>query len=167
MASSVATPLERQLGHTAGMTEMASTGQARQHIDHHSVRPESRHRRRGSRWRLPSMRREPICPPTCRAIQTYREELNPPDFTIMILGLTSDKYGPDKMYDEASPSCSQRVTAQIPGRRAGHCRGWRVAVRAGGRKSHTIGRLWTYHGEFAVRAEPAERRPGTGQISRW
>ncbi len=37
MASSVATPLERQFGHIAGVTEMTSVQHARQHIDHHPV----------------------------------------------------------------------------------------------------------------------------------
>jgi multidrug efflux pump len=62
MASSVATPLERQLGHIAGVSEMTSSSslgrtsvtlQFDLRLDqHHSaVRSESRYRRRGARCR--------------------------------------------------------------------------------------------------------------------
>ena len=43
MASSVATPLERQFGHIAGVTEMTSVELAGQHLDHPPVRPEPRY----------------------------------------------------------------------------------------------------------------------------
>jgi multidrug efflux pump len=44
---------------------------------------------------------------------TYRK-VNPADAPIMILGLTSDKFGPDKLYDEASTVIEQKLS-QIPG----------------------------------------------------
>jgi multidrug efflux pump len=44
---------------------------------------------------------------------TYRK-VNPADSPIMILGLTSDKYGPDKLYDEASTVLAQKLS-QIQG----------------------------------------------------
>jgi multidrug efflux pump len=44
---------------------------------------------------------------------TYRK-VNPADSPIMILGLTSDKYGPDKIYDEASTVMQQKLS-QIQG----------------------------------------------------
>jgi multidrug efflux pump len=44
---------------------------------------------------------------------TYRK-VNPADAPIMILGLTSDKYGPDKLYDEASTVIVQKLS-QIQG----------------------------------------------------
>jgi multidrug efflux pump len=44
---------------------------------------------------------------------TYRK-VNPADAPIMILGLTSDKFGPDKMYDEASTVIEQKLS-QIQG----------------------------------------------------
>ena len=54
---------------------------------------------------------------TCRRIlpsnPTYRK-VNPADSPIMILGLTSDKYGPDKLYDEASTVIQQKLS-QIQG----------------------------------------------------
>ena len=49
MASSVATPLERQFGRIAGVTEMTSTSYARLDADHAAVRSEPRHRRRRAR----------------------------------------------------------------------------------------------------------------------
>ena len=44
---------------------------------------------------------------------TYRK-VNPADAPVMILGLTSDKYGPDKLYDEASTVVQQKLS-QIQG----------------------------------------------------
>jgi multidrug efflux pump len=44
---------------------------------------------------------------------TYRK-VNPADSPIMILGLTSDVYGPDKLYDEASTVMEQKLS-QISG----------------------------------------------------
>src|SRR6202041_3041529 len=44
---------------------------------------------------------------------TYRK-VNPADAPIMILGLTSDKFGPAKMYDEASTVIQQKLS-QIQG----------------------------------------------------
>ena len=44
---------------------------------------------------------------------TYRK-VNPADSPILILGLTSDKYGPDKLYDEASTVIQQKLS-QIQG----------------------------------------------------
>jgi hypothetical protein len=49
MASSIATPLERQFGHIAGVTEMTSSKFARQHQHHSPIRSEPQHRRRGAR----------------------------------------------------------------------------------------------------------------------
>ncbi len=49
MASAVATPLERQFGRIAGITEMTSTSFLGLDLDHHAVRPRARHRRRGAR----------------------------------------------------------------------------------------------------------------------
>src|SRR6202011_5592096 len=40
---------------------------------------------------------------------TYRK-VNPADAPIMIAGLTSDKYGPDKLYDEASTVIQQKLS---------------------------------------------------------
>ena len=49
MAASVATPLERQFGHIAGVTEMTSSSSARQRQHHSPVRPQQKYRLGGAR----------------------------------------------------------------------------------------------------------------------
>jgi multidrug efflux pump len=113
MASSVATPLERQLGHIAGVTEMTSTSSLgstsitiqfdlSRDIDGAARDVESAIN--AARTYLPA---------NLPSNPTYRK-VNPADAPIMILGLTSDKYGPDKLYDEASTVIEQKLS-QIQG----------------------------------------------------
>src|ERR1700739_4746589 len=98
MASSVATPLERQFGHIAGGTEMTSTSglgttsitiqfDLTRNIDGAARDVEAA---------INSDRTSP--PATLPANPPYRK-VNPADAPIMILGLTSDKYGPARLYD--------------------------------------------------------------------
>jgi multidrug efflux pump len=49
-ASSIATPLERQFSHIAGVTEM-TVKFPWEHLDNSAIRPEPQHRRRGARCR--------------------------------------------------------------------------------------------------------------------
>src|SRR5580658_2233081 len=113
MASSVATPLERQFGHMAGVTEMTSTSSLgtcsvtiqfdlSRNIDGAARDVEAAIN--SARTYLPA---------NLPANPTYRK-VNPADSPIMILGLTSDKYGPDKMYDSASTVLAQKLS-QIQG----------------------------------------------------
>jgi len=113
MASSVATPLERQFGHIAGVTEMTSTSSLgtssitiqfdlTRNIDGAARDVEAAIN--AARTYLPS---------NLPANPTYRK-VNPADAPIMIIGLTSDKYGPDKLYDEASTVIQQKLS-QIQG----------------------------------------------------
>src|ERR1700757_3549410 len=113
MASSVATPLERQFGHLAGVTEMTSTSSLgtcsvtiqfdlSRNIDGAARDVEAAIN--AARTYLPA---------NLPANPTYRK-VNPADSPIMIIGLTSDKYGPDKLYDEASTIIQQRLS-QIQG----------------------------------------------------
>src|SRR6202158_1135197 len=92
MASSVATPLERQFGHIAGVTEMTSTSSLgttnvtiqfdlSRNIDGAARDVEAAIN--SARTYLPA---------NLPANPTYRK-VNPADAPIMILGLTSDKYG--------------------------------------------------------------------------
>src|ERR1700723_1983228 len=113
MASSVATPLERQFGHIAGVTEMTSasslgsTSITIQFDLSRNIDGAARDVEAGinaARTYLPT--NLPQNP-------TYRK-VNPADAPIMILGLTSDKYGPDKLYDEASTVIQQKLS-QIQG----------------------------------------------------
>ena len=113
MASSVATPLERQFGHIAGVTEMTSASSLgatsitiqfdlTRNIDGAARDVEAAIN--AARTYLPS---------NLPANPTYRK-VNPADSPILILGLTSDKYGPDKLYDEASTVIQQKLS-QIQG----------------------------------------------------
>jgi multidrug efflux pump len=113
MASSVATPLERQLGHVAGVTEMTSASSLgstsitiqfdlSRNIDGAARDVEAAIN--AARTYLPA---------NLPANPTYRK-VNPADSPIMILGLTSDRYGPDKLYDTASTVIVQKLS-QIQG----------------------------------------------------
>jgi len=113
MASSVATPLERQLGHIAGVTEMTSsstlgsTGITIQFDLSRDIDGAARDVEaaiNAARSYLPA---------NLPGNPTYRK-VNPADSPIMILGLTSDKFGPDKIYDEASTVLAQKLS-QIQG----------------------------------------------------
>jgi multidrug efflux pump len=113
MASSVATPLERQFGHIAGVTEMTSSSSLgacsvtiqfglSRNIDGAARDVEAAIN--SARTYLPA---------NLPANPTYRK-VNPADSPIMIIGLTSEKYGPDKLYDEASTVIQQKLS-QIQG----------------------------------------------------
>src|SRR5271157_1688787 len=113
MAKSVATPLERQFGHIAGVTEMTSTStlgstsvtiqfDLSRNIDGAARDVEAAIS--ASRTYLPA---------NLPGNPTFRK-VNPADAPIMILGLTSDKYGPDKLFDEASTVIAQKLS-QIQG----------------------------------------------------
>jgi multidrug efflux pump len=113
MASSVATPLERQFGHIAGVTEMTSasslgsttiTIQFDLSRDIDGAARDVEAAINAARSYLPA---------NLPANPSYRK-VNPSDAPIMILGLTSDKFGPDKLYDEASTVIQQKLS-QIPG----------------------------------------------------
>src|ERR1700688_1090590 len=113
MASSVATPLERQFGHMAGVTEMTSSStlgstsitiqfDLSRNIDGAARDVEAAIN--AARTYLPT---------NLPSNPTYRK-VNPADAPIMILGLTSDKFGPAKLYDEASTVIQQKLS-QIQG----------------------------------------------------
>ena len=113
MASSVATPLERQFGHIAGVTEMTSSSslsstsitiQFDLSRDIDGAARDVQAAINAARTYLPA---------NLPSNPTYRK-VNPSDAPIMILGLTSDKYGPAKIYDEASTVMEQKLS-QIQG----------------------------------------------------
>src|SRR5471032_854038 len=113
MASSVATPLERQFGHIAGVTEITSAsslGSTTVTIQFDLSRDIDGAARdveaaiNAARSYLPA---------NLPSNPTYRK-VNPADAPIMILSLTSDKFGPEKMYDEASTVMQQKLS-QIQG----------------------------------------------------
>ncbi|MGA9445409.1 MAG: multidrug efflux RND transporter permease subunit [Candidatus Sulfotelmatobacter sp.] len=113
MASSVATPLERQFGHIAGVTEMtsASTLGSTSITIQFDLSRDIDGAARDVEAAINAART--YLPANLPGNPTYRK-VNPADSPIMILGLTSDKYGPDKMYDEASTVLAQKLS-QIQG----------------------------------------------------
>jgi multidrug efflux pump len=113
MASSIATPLERQFSHIAGVTEMTSSSSLgstsitlqfdlSRNIDGAARDVEAAIN--AARTYLPA---------NLPANPTYRK-VNPADAPIMILGLTSDKYDKPTLYDEASSVIAQKLS-QIQG----------------------------------------------------
>src|SRR6202042_2758782 len=113
MASSVATPLERQFGHIAGVSEMTSSSslgstsitlQFDLNRDIDGAARDVQAAINAARTYLPA---------NLPSNPTYRK-VNPADAPIMILGLTSDKFGPGKLYDEASTVIEQKLS-QIQG----------------------------------------------------
>ncbi len=113
MASSVATPLERQFGRIAGVTEMTSSSSLGQtsvtlqfdlsrNID--SAARDVEAAINAARGYLPT---------TLQSNPTYRK-VNPADSPIMILALTSDKLPSSELYDAASTVLMQRIS-QIKG----------------------------------------------------
>lgn len=113
MAASVATPLERQFGHIAGISEMTSSSSLgntvitiqfdlSRNIDGAARDVEAAIN--AARTYLPS---------NLPANPTYRK-INPSDSPILVLGLTSDKYDEGKLYDLASTVLQQKLS-QIQG----------------------------------------------------
>jgi multidrug efflux pump len=113
MASSVATPLERQFGHIAGVTEMtsASTLGSTSVTIQFDLSRDIDGAARDVEAAINAART--YLPANLPGNPTYRK-VNPADSPIMILGLTSDKFGPAKLYDEASTVLAQKLS-QIQG----------------------------------------------------
>jgi len=113
MASAVATPLERQFGQIAGITEMTSTCflgtcsitlQFDLNRDIDAASRDVQAAINAARGRLPA--NLPNNP-------TYRK-VNPADSPVMILALTSDTYTRPQMYDAAQTILQQKLS-QVPG----------------------------------------------------
>ena len=113
MASSVATPLERQFGHIAGVSEMTSASS----LGSTSITIQfdlSRNIDGAARdVEAAISAARTYLPANLPANPTYRK-VNPADAPIMILGLTSKKYDTGKLYDEASTVMEQKLS-QING----------------------------------------------------
>jgi multidrug efflux pump len=108
MASSVATPLERRLGHIADVTEMtssSSTGSANITLqfgldrDIDGAARDVQAAINAARVDLPA---------TLKSNPTYRK-VNPADAPIMILAMTSDTKTPTQIYDAAATVVQQRL----------------------------------------------------------
>ena len=113
MAASVATPLERQLGHIAGITEMTSSSS----LGNSNVTMQfdlSRNIDGAARDVQAAINAaRTYLPANLPSNPSYRK-VNPSDAPIMILGLTSNKYDVTKIYDLASTILEQKLS-QING----------------------------------------------------
>ena len=113
MASSVATPLERQLGHIAGVTEMTSAS----YLGSTSVTLQfelNRNIDAAARDVQAAINAASgYLPANLPSNPTYRK-VNPADAPIMIIALTSDIYDQGKLYDAASTVLQQKLS-QIQG----------------------------------------------------
>jgi multidrug efflux pump len=113
MASSVATPLERQFSHISGVSEMTSSSS----LGSTSITLQFDLSRnidgaaRDVEAAINSART--YLPANLPANPTYRK-VNPADAPIMILGLTSDKFDKPTLYDDASSIMAQKLS-QLPG----------------------------------------------------
>jgi len=113
MASSVATPLERQLGRIAGITEMTSASS----IGSTNITIQfdlSRNIDGAARDVQAAINAaRSYLPINLPSNPTYRK-VNPADSPIMVLGLTSSIYDKGTLYDAASTVMEQRLS-QVPG----------------------------------------------------
>ncbi|MEO8629867.1 MAG: efflux RND transporter permease subunit, partial [Betaproteobacteria bacterium] len=109
MATAVATPLERQLGRIAGVTEMTSTSTLgstsvilqfalSRNID--GAARDVQAAINAARGQLPA---------NLPSNPNYRK-VNPADAPILILALTSDVFGQGRMYDAASTILQQKLS---------------------------------------------------------
>ncbi|MES2217819.1 MAG: efflux RND transporter permease subunit [Pseudomonadota bacterium] len=109
MATSIATPLERQLGRIAGITDMTSGSSLGQtHITMQfdltrDINGAARDVQAGINAALPNL------PANLPSNPTYRK-VNPADAPVIILALTSDIYSSGQLYDAASTILSQKLS---------------------------------------------------------
>jgi multidrug efflux pump len=109
MAASVATPLERQLGHIAGITEMTSSSS----LGSSQITLQfdlSRNIDGAARDVQAAINAARTYLPANLPSNPGYNKANPSDAPIMILGLTSDKYDVTKVYDLASTVLEQKLS---------------------------------------------------------
>src|SRR6195256_4413649 len=113
MAATVATPLERSLGRIAGVTELTSNssqGSSRVTLQFELSR-DINGAARDVQAAINAARA--LLPTSLSSNPTYRK-INPSEFPIIILTLTSDQLSRGEMYDAASTILAQKI-AQIEG----------------------------------------------------
>jgi multidrug efflux pump len=113
MATSVAAPLERQLGHIAGVTEMTSASYlgSTTIVVQFDLNRNIDGAARDVQAAINAARG--YLPPALPNNPTYRK-VNPADAPILIVALTSDTVDRGRMYDAASSILQQRLS-QVPG----------------------------------------------------
>ncbi|MCX7118011.1 MAG: efflux RND transporter permease subunit [Legionellales bacterium] len=109
MASSVATPLERQIGRIGGISEMTSTNTLGS--TNITVQFDLSRDINGAARDIQSAITAALSqlPTNLQSRPTYRK-VNPADAPILILSLTSDEYTPGQMYDVASTIVQQKLS---------------------------------------------------------
>ena len=113
MAATVATPLERALGRIAGVSEMTSSsslGSSRVILQFELSR-NINGAARDVQAALNAARS--LLPTSLTSNPTYRK-INPSEFPVLILSLTSDQYSRGEMYDAATTILAQKI-AQLQG----------------------------------------------------
>jgi multidrug efflux pump len=113
MASSVATPLERQFGHIAGITEMTSSSS----LGNTSINLQfdlSRNIDGAARDVEAAINAARTYLPTNLPQNPFYRKVNPADAPIMNISLTSEKYAVPQLYDMASTILEQKLS-QIQG----------------------------------------------------
>ena len=113
MASSVATPLERQLGRIAGVTEMTSSSSrnSTRVILQFDLNRDIDGAARDVQAAINAARSQ--LPTGMPSNPTYRK-VNPADSPVMILALTSKTFSQGQIYDAASTILAQKLS-QLPG----------------------------------------------------
>jgi multidrug efflux pump len=113
MASSVATPLERQFGHIASLTELTSTSSlgATTIVLQFSLNRDINAAGRDVQAAINAARSQ--LPSTLPSNPTYRK-VNPADAPILIIALTSDSLKMGQIYDAADSILAQKLS-QMPG----------------------------------------------------
>jgi multidrug efflux pump len=109
MASAVATPLERQFGRIAGITEMTSTSTlgATQVVLQFDLNRNIDAAARDVQAAINAARGR--LPPNLPSNPTYRK-VNPADAPVLLLALTSDTYTKARMYDAAATILQQKLS---------------------------------------------------------
>src|SRR6201996_5309065 len=113
MAASVATPLERQFSHIAGITEMTSSSS----LGSTNVTMQfdlSRNIDGAARDVQAAINAARTYLPANLPSNPSYHKVNPADAPIMIIGMTSDKYDKEAMYDSASTIMEKKLS-QIQG----------------------------------------------------
>ena len=163
MASAVATPLERQFGRIAGVTQMTSTSQfgstgitlqfdLNRNID--AAARDVQAAINAARGQLPA---------NLPSNPTYRK-VNPADAPILILALTSDVITLPKMYDTADSILAQKL-AQVEGVGQVFVGGGATPRRARGGESDAAEQAWHRPRHSPHRAQCGERQRPKGQVT--
>ncbi len=156
MASSVATPLERQFGRIAGISEMSSSSYSGQYV--YSLQFDLNRNIDGAARDVQAAinAARSYLPANLPSNPTYKK-VNPADLPILQIALTSKVYDRGRLYDAASTIMAQKLS-QVPG--VGQVLVGGSSLPGGSRRdqSHATQQLWARPAGCKKYAEPAERQ---------